>query len=170
MCAHYESVHDKALLKKHFGVSLPSELARRDVWPGYLSTFIRRHENTDVGADVADEAVPTRIALANDEPMGVAGLWAKWRSPEGETVHSFTMLTIKADDHALMRNFHKPQDEKRMIVILPLDRYDDWLQASERESGEFLQAWPADGLTADGPGSSAQPGTPDAEHTTAPLF
>ena len=114
MCAHYESVHDKALLKKHFGVSLPSELARRDVWPGYLSTFIRRHENAavdaDVGADVGDEAVPTRIALANDEPMGVAGLWAKWRSPEGETVHSFTMLTINADDHALMRNFHKPQD------------------------------------------------------------
>jgi hypothetical protein len=35
------------------------------------------------------------------------------------------MLTINADDHALMRNFHKPQDEKRMIVILPPDRYDD---------------------------------------------
>ena len=238
MCAHYESVHDKALLKKHFCVSLPSELARRDVWPGYLSTFIRRHENADVGADVADDAVPpreallgsfgliphwakdnkiarhtynartetvaekpsfrdawkraqhcvipvqsffepdwrsgkavpTRIALANDEPMGVAGLWAKWRSPQGETVHSFTMLTINADNHALMRNFHKPQDEKRMIVILPPGRYDDWLQASERESGDFLQAWPAEGLKAEGPGSRAQPGTPDAEHTTAPSF
>lgn len=234
MCAHFESVHDKALLKKHFGVFLPSELARRDVWPGYLSTFIRRHENADVGDDAvpvreallgsfgliphwakdnkiarhtynartetvgekpsfrdawkraqhcvipvqsffepdwrSGKAVPARIALANDEPMGVAGLWAQWRSPEGETVHSFTMLTINADDHALMRNFHKPQDEKRMIVILPPGRYDDWLQASERESGDFLQAWPADGLTAEGPGSRAQPGTPYAEHTTAPLF
>ena len=92
-----------------------------------------------MGADVGDEAVPTRIALANDEPMGVAGLWAQWRSPEGETVHSFTMMTINADDHALMRNFHKPQDEKRMIVILPPGRYDDWLQATASESGDFLQ-------------------------------
>ena len=49
MCAHYESVHDKARLKNHFGVDLPSELARHDVWPGYLSTFIRRHPHADVG-------------------------------------------------------------------------------------------------------------------------
>ncbi len=34
-----------------------------------------------------------------------------------------------------MRNFHKLQDEKRMIVILPPWRYDDWLQASELDSG-----------------------------------
>jgi len=189
MCAHCECVHDKTLLKKHFGVSLPSELARRDVWPGYMSTFDRRHENADVSDDAVSDreavlgsfgliphwakdnnfarktynartetvaekpsfrdpwkraqhciipvqsffepdwrsgkAHPTRIALTNDEPMGLAGLWAQWRSPEGDRVHSFTMLTINADDHALMRNFHKPQDEKRMIVILPPDRYDD---------------------------------------------
>jgi len=51
---------------------------------------------------------PMRIALTNDEPMGVAGLWTLWSSPEGETVHSFTMLTINDDVHELMRNFHKP--------------------------------------------------------------
>jgi putative SOS response-associated peptidase YedK len=95
------------------------------------------------------KAVPTRITLANDEPMGVAGLWAKWRSPAGETVHSFTMLTINADAHPLMRNFHKPQDEKRMIVILPPERYDDWLQAGAGESVEFLKAWPAEQMAAD---------------------
>jgi hypothetical protein len=33
MRAHY-APHDKALLKKHFEIELPSELARRDVWPG----------------------------------------------------------------------------------------------------------------------------------------
>ena len=43
MCAHYESVSDKARLKTHFGTDLPGELARRDVWPGYLSTFIHCH-------------------------------------------------------------------------------------------------------------------------------
>jgi len=59
------------------------------------------------------------------------------------------MLTINADDHALMRNFHKPQDEKRMVVILPLARYGDWLKASASESIEFMKAWPADDLKAE---------------------
>jgi putative SOS response-associated peptidase YedK len=64
------------------------------------------------------------------------------------------MLTINADDHALMRNFHKAQDEKRMIVILPPARYNDWLQANASESGEFLQAWPADDLKTAAPQDS----------------
>jgi hypothetical protein len=37
------------------------------------------------------------------------------------------MLTINADDHALMRNFHKPDDEKLMVVILEEEDYDAWL-------------------------------------------
>jgi len=40
---HYESVHDKVRLKQHFGINMPSEQARRNVSPGYLSIFIRRH-------------------------------------------------------------------------------------------------------------------------------
>ena len=44
MCAHFESVHDKALLKKHFGVTLPSELARRNVRPGYIKYACRDGE------------------------------------------------------------------------------------------------------------------------------
>ena len=59
MCAHYESVHEKSHLKAHFGIDLPSKLARHDVWPGYLSTFIRRHPHADVG----DDAVPEREVL-----------------------------------------------------------------------------------------------------------
>ena len=61
-------------------------------------------------------------------------------------MHSFTMLTINADEHPFMRNFHKPQDEKRSVVILPPERYDEWLQAGAGESGDFLRAWPADQL------------------------
>ena len=51
------------------------------------------------------------------------------------------MLTINTDEHPFVRNFHKPHDEKRSVVILPPDRYDDWLQASAGKSGEFLQPW-----------------------------
>jgi putative SOS response-associated peptidase YedK len=84
MCAHYESPHDKALLKKHFGIELPSELARRDVWPGYMSTFIRRHENADVG----DDAVPPREAL-----VGSFGLIPHWSKDEKIARHTYNART-----------------------------------------------------------------------------
>lgn len=92
------------------------------------------------------KAVPTRISRADGEPMGIAGLWAWWKSPAGEVLHSFTMLTINADHHPLMNQFHKPADEKRMVVILPEDRYDDWLRADVTKSVEFLNLYPAEAL------------------------
>ena len=94
------------------------------------------------------KAVPTRIRLASGEPMGVAGLWSAWKDPLGQVLHSFTMLTINADTHPLMNQLHKPGDEKRMIVILPPARYDDWLQARAADSAQFLQPWPARDLVA----------------------
>lgn len=69
-------------------------------------------------------AVPTRISRADDKPMGIAGLWSAWKDANGAVLHSYTMLTINADSHPLMNQFHKPADEKRMVVILPEDQYD----------------------------------------------
>jgi len=57
-------------------------------------------------------------------------------------------VSINVDDHALMRLFHKPTDEKRMVVILPDDRYDDWLNASAERSHSFLRHCPAHALQA----------------------
>jgi putative SOS response-associated peptidase YedK len=59
------------------------------------------------------------------------------------------MLTINADDHPLMRLFHKPTDEKRMVVILPPERYQDWLVAPAEHSMEFMKPIPAAHLQAD---------------------
>lgn len=92
--------------------------------------------------------IPTRISRADGKPMGIAGLWSAWKSPQGDVVHSYTMLTISATDHALMRRFHKPNDEKRMVVILPDDQYDNWLQASPVQSLAFLRRYPAAELQA----------------------
>lgn len=96
------------------------------------------------------KAIPTRISAVDGEPLGIAGLWAWWKSPEGgPESHSFTMLTINADDHPIMRNMHKPDDEKRMIVILNPDSYDAWLKASPDESRDFLRQYPAEKLIAE---------------------
>ena len=94
-------------------------------------------------------AVATRIASADGAPLGLAGLWARWRSPQGELVHSYTMLTINADAHPLMQQFHKPGDEKRMVVILAPQHYQAWLTAAPAAAPDFLQAWPAERLRAD---------------------
>lgn len=97
------------------------------------------------------KSVSTRIARANGRPMGIAGLWSEWRNPQGERIHSFTMLTINADAHPVMRQFHKPDDEKRMVVILTESAYDDWLQAPVAASRDFLRPFPAEALVAEQP-------------------
>jgi putative SOS response-associated peptidase YedK len=97
------------------------------------------------------KAVTTRITRADGKPMGIAGIWSSWRNPAGEVTHSYTMLTINADQHPFMRQFHKPDDEKRSVVILHEQDYDAWLQASALESREFLYPYPADNLKAEQP-------------------
>ena len=97
------------------------------------------------------KAVPTRITRTDSELMGIAGLWSWWKSPSGQELHSFTMLTINADDHHLMRNYHKPVDEKRMVVVLPEGAYQDWLTAPAEQAMPFMTAYPAEGLGAAAP-------------------
>lgn len=97
------------------------------------------------------KSISTRIARADGRPMGIAGLWSEWRNPKGERIHSFTMLTINADTHPMMRQFHKPDDEKRMVVILAESAYDAWLQAPVAESRDLLKPFPAEALVAEQP-------------------
>lgn len=95
------------------------------------------------------KAIPTRISRVDGKPMGIAGLWSAWKSPKGEIIHSYTMLTINADTHPLMHLFHKPTDEKRMVVVLQDDQYSDWLNAEQDDSRGFLREYPAELLTAE---------------------
>jgi putative SOS response-associated peptidase YedK len=80
--------------------------------------------------------------------MGIAGLWSEWRGPDGRSLLSFTMLTVKADQHPLMRRFHRPEDEKRMVVVLHEAQYDAWLDATSERLGEFLVPFPDEALQA----------------------
>lgn len=47
------------IYRASFGIELPTQLSKHDVWPGYPAGFIRRHENTEVG----DVAVPLKETL-----------------------------------------------------------------------------------------------------------
>lgn len=94
------------------------------------------------------KAIATRITRVDGSLLAIAGLWEHWVTPEGEILFSYTMLTVNADDHQLMRNFHKHQDEKRMPVILPNGAIKDWLNATALQSNEFLRQYPSDRLQA----------------------
>jgi putative SOS response-associated peptidase YedK len=91
-----------------------------------------------------------RIRLAGNESTAIAGLWRAWEEPNGTDSLSFTMLTLNADEHALMRRFHKPGDEKRSVVIIRPDAYKDWLSWRKTdEARSFLQLYPADEMHAE---------------------
>jgi putative SOS response-associated peptidase YedK len=94
------------------------------------------------------KAIPAKISRADGKPIGIAGLWSYWKSPKGEEIHSYTMLTINAESHPIMNQFHKPADEKRMVVILHDDQYSDWLDVPATESVNFLNQYPAELLVA----------------------
>ena len=90
-------------------------------------------------------AVRWKIARDDNAPMGIAGLW-EWRpngGPDDRPLLSFTMLTINADDHPLMRRFHRPEEEKRMVVLLEPEQYRPWLEADANAITSFLQPYPA---------------------------
>ncbi|MDO8065268.1 MULTISPECIES: SOS response-associated peptidase family protein [unclassified Janthinobacterium] len=68
-----------------------------------------------------------RIERADGGPVAIAGIW-EYR-PEDQLL-SFSMLTINADGHSLMQRFHKPYDEKRMVMSLDPDQCLSWLDGS----------------------------------------
>ncbi len=89
------------------------------------------------------------IADASGAPLGIAGIWEV--KPNGNNslpLLSFSMLTINADGHPLMQRFHKPNDEKRMLVILEPAQYDDWLHCPVGDAPDFFVRYPAERLVA----------------------
>ncbi|MRW86766.1 DUF159 family protein [Pseudoduganella sp. FT26W] len=89
-------------------------------------------------------AVRWGIGMADMSMFAIAGLWREWAGKDGPVV-AFTQLTINADEHPLMRRFHKPDDEKRSLVIVPQAEWDDWLECKDLDfARSFLRHYPAD--------------------------
>ncbi len=93
-----------------------------------------------------------RIARADGAPMAIAALWERKQWEEGVPSWSFTLLTVNADAHPLMRRFHKPADEKRTVVVLDDSALDAWLKADSAEGMRDLLRPCADDLLVAAPG------------------
>jgi putative SOS response-associated peptidase YedK len=94
------------------------------------------------------EKQPYAIAMAGENQMVMAGLWAKWKSPGGEQVLSCTVLTCEPNN--VMGELHN-----RMPVILAEADWAKWLgevPATEEEllpllkpcPDDVLKIWPVD--------------------------
>ena len=106
-------------------------------------------------------AVRWRIERASGEEFCVAGIWESWRAPTAQQVLSFSMLTINADGHALMRRFHAAGDEKRSIVVVAPEHYDAWLGADDAQARRLLNNFdPADFAAMPDPRARAAPPPP----------
>jgi len=74
-------------------------------------------------------------------PMGIAGIYRKWKHVDGREVFTFAMLTVNADGHPVMQRFHRPDEEKRMVVVLDPKDYGKWLSCSVEEASGFFKLW-----------------------------
>ena len=69
--------------------------------------------------------------------FGMAGLWAHWVNPAGETVETCTIITTDANE--LVGELHD-----RMPAIIKPSEYSAWLDASNPKAQELLKPLPSD--------------------------
>jgi len=92
----------------------------------------------------ADGKQPFYIRLADGQPFGLAGLWERWKGPEGDWLESCTILTTSAN--SLMQPLHD-----RMPVILAPEQYERWLDSRLQDPAalhELLSPFPAEAMAA----------------------
>lgn len=88
------------------------------------------------------EKLPFCFTLADQSVFALAGIWDRWKNPQGQWIESCSMLTTTPNE--LMRDLHD-----RMPVILARDGYDIWLDPSFRKVAELqplLKPYSAGGM------------------------
>jgi putative SOS response-associated peptidase YedK len=99
---------------------------------------------------VSGKAVRWRIKRPDSRPLAVASIWERFvHHVTGEIKFSFSMVTVNADQHKIMRQFHKPGDEKRAIVTLQDTDHQAWLQVNHEQVPDYLTLAPDDFLQAE---------------------
>ncbi len=125
--ARSETVHEKPSFRQAFR-------SRRCIIPA--SGFYEWHHT-------GKKKVPHYFRLHGGSVMSLAGLWEKWKSPQGEDIETCTILTTAAN--GLVKKFHD-----RMPVILHSEEFDLWLDRDADDLGrlaELFHPYPADLLT-----------------------
>lgn len=67
---------------------------------------------------------PFRIFVKNNPIFSMAGLWERWKSPEGNVIESFNIITTEANE------FMKPIHNRMPVILKPEDEK-TWLQSKD---------------------------------------
>lgn len=97
-----------------------------------------------------------RFRRADGHPWGLAGLWNTWMDKAtGEIHESYTMLTLNADAHPLMKRMHKPdpkvgpdQQDKRSVIPIERGDVDQWLAGTVQDAKGLLRLAPVEAFDA----------------------
>jgi putative SOS response-associated peptidase YedK len=95
--------------------------------------------------------VPWCFRTTDGSPWGLAGLWNDWVDPStGEAHGSYTMLTMNADSHPLMRRMHTPDprlppeaQDKRSVVPIGVADVNTWLFGTIDDAAGLMRLPPA---------------------------
>ena len=116
--------------------------------PAFREAFQRRRclvpvDNFYEWAKTATGKQPYAVALVDRGLMALAGLWENWRSPSGEWMRSFAIITTMPNE--LCAELHN-----RMPVVLKPETWPVWLgeEAADAASLKALLApFPSDEMT-----------------------
>lgn len=82
---------------------------------------------------------PLHVGMPDGRPFGLAGLYERWLSPEGEVLDTCTIVTTSACE--ALRSVHD-----RMPAIIPPADYARWLDGSRHDVGDLLAPWSGEAL------------------------
>ncbi len=90
----------------------------------------------------SDRKIPHRISMRDNEPFAFAGIWEVWKTPDGEEVKTFSIITTEPND--LMKPLHN-----RMSVIIKQENEEKWLQELDiSEAQKMLEPYAFEDLEA----------------------
>lgn len=125
-------------------INARSETAREK--PSFRSAFAKRRLIVPASGFYEWEKdkgrQPWWYVLAGGEPMGLAGIWERWREPDSERiVFSFALLTVPANE--LVGRVHE-----RMPAILAPGDYATWLASNTAapDAAMLLKPYPPEAM------------------------
>jgi len=83
--------------------------------------------------------VPFWIHMEDEEPFTMAGLWDRWKDPDGKELLTFTILTTEPNE------FLRPIHDRMPVILAPSER-ERWLDpdAPAEELEALLDPYPAE--------------------------
>ncbi len=77
--------------------------------------------------------VPHHVRASSKKPFAVAGLWDRWKTPEGEVLETCAVVTTAAE--GVIRTLHD-----RMPLVVANDAWNAWLEGSAEEAKSILSS------------------------------